>query len=236
MKETEMHAKTEGWYKDYYSRKGSNRNDVLMDSGVLFQALAFQKSMVEALRTLPVAKDWKVLDVGCGSGGSLVQFLSYGFAPRCLYGIDVSAARIQAGREKLPGLSLVCGDASRMGYDPNFFDIVMESTMFIQLTDEDLSQRIAREMLRVAKPLGYVILIDWRYSYRHPEYDAVTQKRIAKLFEVGTKTKIHCRKHGALVPPIGRFLSRYLSSLYFVTQRILPFCVGQVTTVLQKTV
>jgi hypothetical protein len=37
-----------------------------------------------------------------------------------------------------------------------------------------------------------------------------------------------------LVPPLGRRLSRITPSLYFLTQRLIPFAVGQVTTVLQK--
>lgn len=234
MKETVTHAQTAEWYRDYYSRKGSSRNDLLADAGVLFQTFAYQKSIVEALRTLPLSRGWKVLDVGCGAGGSLVQFLSYGFAPSCLYGIDIDAERIRAGRERLPGVSFVCGDASRTGFDSSSFDMVMESTMFIQLVDDDLSQRVANEMLRVAKPSGYIVLVDWRYSYRHPEYKAVSRKRITDLFGVGTKTRIHCRKHGAVIPPVGRLLSRYLAPLYFVVQRVLPFSVGQITTVLQK--
>jgi ubiquinone/menaquinone biosynthesis C-methylase UbiE len=234
MKETATHAQTAEWYKDYYSRKGSSRNDLLADAGVLFQTFAYQKSIVEALRTLPVERGWNVLDVGCGAGGSLVQFLSYGFTPNRLYGIDVDPERIRAGRERLPGVSFVCSDASSIGFESAFFDMVMESTLFIQLVDDDLARRVANEMVRVAKPLGYIVLIDWRYSYRHPEYKAVSRKRIADLFAVGTKTRVHCRRRGALIPPMGRFLSRYLPPLYFVAQRMLPFSVGQLTTVLQK--
>jgi hypothetical protein len=39
---------------------------------------------------------------------------------------------------------------------------------------------------------------------------------------------------GALIPPVGRFLSKYCHALYFPVAALLPPLVGQVVTVLQK--
>jgi ubiquinone/menaquinone biosynthesis C-methylase UbiE len=234
MEETIQTQPTE-CYQEYYARKGKDRNDILANRGVLFQTLALQKSVVEAISALPISRNWKVLDVGCGSGGSLLQFLGFGFAPGSLYGIDSNPGRIQEGKERYPNLNFTCGDASRMGYNSDYFDIVMESTMFMTLPDDTLSQKIAEEMVRVVKPSGYIMLIDWRYSHSEQhEYKALSRKRINHLFKVGTKTTIHCFRRGALLPPFGRFLSTYFQSFYFVIQRLLPFCVAQVVTVLQK--
>jgi ubiquinone/menaquinone biosynthesis C-methylase UbiE len=125
-------------------RKGSDRNDVLKNTGVLFQSLAFQKSVTEALRTLPISRGWNILDVGCGGGESLLQFLTFGFPPSCLYGIDIQQERIHEAKEKLPNMNFVCGDAAQMNYESGYFDMVMESTMFIQLTDDELAQKNCR--------------------------------------------------------------------------------------------
>jgi len=228
---------TQEWYIEYYSKKGIDRNDILSNSGVLFQALAVRKSVVEALRNLDIKRDGaRILDVGCGGGGSLSQFLDFGFEPSSLYGIDIIQERVFEGKRRFPTINFAYGDASKMEYNSDYFDIVLESTMFIQLTDDTLSKRIADEMLRVVKPSGYLMLIDWRYSYGHPEYKALSRSRIASLFQVGNRTEVVCCKHGALIPPIGRLFSSYFSSLYFVIARIFPFLVGQVTTVLQKQV
>jgi len=221
------------WYREYYLKKGPNRNDLLTNSGVLFQSLAFQKSVVEALRTLPISKTWKVLDVGCGVGGSLIQFLGFGFSPNSLYGIDVIPERIEEAKGRWPTINFTCGDATAMDYKPNYFDMVLQSGMFFQTKDDDLARRAADEMLRVVKPGGYILLIDWRYNYGHSECKHLSRKRIVHLFQVGRKTAILCRKNGALIPPLGRFLSTYLSSSYFIVQRLFPFLVGQVTTILQ---
>ncbi len=92
-----------------------------------------------------------------------------------------------------------------------------------------------REMLRVTQRGGHILLCDWRYSKPgSATHRAVTQKRIAELFEIGRQTN-HCAVFaGPLVPPAGRFLSRRVPSAYFLVSRLLPFLVGQVTTVLRK--
>lgn len=44
--------KTRDWYKKYYQKKGLDRNDLLTNPEVLFQHLAFEKSVITALRTV----------------------------------------------------------------------------------------------------------------------------------------------------------------------------------------
>ncbi len=222
-------------YEDYYTSKGDDRNDPVRNPGVLFQNLAFEKSIVEALRTIPIDKDtWEILDVGCGAGFSLLRLLFYGFEPERLHGIDISESRIAKGRRRQPALNFTLGDATAMEFSSARFDLVMESTTFLQITDDTVAAGIASEMLRVVKPGGYLMLTDWRYSFGRDGYRAVSPERIARLFQVGTLTTVMCRRNGALIPPLGRAISRWLPSLYFPVCRVFPFLVGQVTTVLQK--
>lgn len=225
---------TADWYRQYYARRGRDRNNLLTNPGALFQHIALQRSVIEALRLLNVDSGWRILDVGCGSGDSLLQFLPLGFDPRQLHGIELLRDRIRLGKQRLPAANLVRGDAARMSYVSGSFDLVMESTMFIQLQDHAASARIAQEMLRVTKPSGYLMLVDWRYSFGYPEYTALSWARIAQLFEVGRHTTLECRTRGALVPPVGRVLSARLPSCYFLVQRMAPFLVGQLVTVLKK--
>ena len=225
---------TVDWYEDYYATKGDDRNDPLRNPGVLFQNLAFEKSIVEALRTIHLDKSWKILDVGCGAGFSMLRLLSYGLEPDRLHGIDIAENRIARGRHRQPALNFTLGDATAMEFPAKTFDLAMESTMFVQITDEAMADGIAQEMLRVVKPGGYIMLTDWRYSFGRQGYAPVSSERIARLFRVGTQTEVVCRKRGALLPPLGRALSRYLPSLYFPVCRLLPFLVGQVTVILRK--
>lgn len=168
-------------------------------------------------------------------GGSISKFLQLGFAPKNLYGIDIIEERIDQGKNKYPNIHFTCDDASRMPYESNMFNLCLSSTMFVQITDENLAQRIADEMLRVTKKMGYILLIDWRYSKPwDSHYLGLSKKRMTKLFSVGIVTNIISQTNGAMVPQIGRFVSKYLPMFYFLLKSIFPFLVGQQCTLLQK--
>lgn len=229
-----MQRDTEAWYRRYYESKGDDRSDPLRNPGVLFQNLAFQRSVVEALRGIGISKDWRILDVGCGAGFSLLQLATFGLEPSQFHGIDLLPDRVELGRRRFPGLDLSVGDAQAMEFPDGAFELVTESTMFIQLTDEQLAARIAAEMVRVTRPGGYLMLTDWRYSFGRAGYRALSRRRVREMFGVGEQTFLVRRTQGALVPPIGRFLSRYAPSIYFLVARLCPPLVGQVTYVLKK--
>jgi ubiquinone/menaquinone biosynthesis C-methylase UbiE len=203
---------------------------------VLFQNLAQDTAIVRALQAIrPNPEAARVLDVGCGEGSSLITFLRLGFPPGNLYGIDFQEQRISLAKEKYPGMKFQRGDATKMEYSSESFELVCESTMFIHSVDEGLSQKIAAEMLRVTKSGGHILLCDWRYSRPgSAAHKALTQKRITGLFRVGSET-VRCGVFpGPLVPPVGRFFSRRLPAFYFLVRGLFPFLVGQVTTVLRK--
>jgi len=223
-------------YERYYAKHGADRNDLLTNSGVTFQTFAFERANIRALQGLGLDRETaKALDVGCGTGSSLLQFIKLGFLPENLAGVDSGPDRIEEARARFPNVDFRCESAEQMSFGDSTFDIVFESTLFMMLTSQEVARRIAREMLRVTKPGGYLMLADWRYAEPNSkDHRAMSSKRIASLFEVGVSTVVVARERGALVPPLGRFLSRRLPSLYFAVQAMLPFTVGQVTTVLKK--
>jgi len=223
---------TKDWYERYYREKGANRNDLLSNPEVLFHYFSFEKSIITTLRRASAfdVKASKILDVGCGSGGSLSRFLQLGAPPEHLFGVDILEERIDEGRRQFPNYNLTCADATNLPYESDFFDLAMESTMFVQITDGGLAQKISREMVRVTKPGGYILLVDWRY----PDYSGLTRRRISDLFIGGEECTFLCQSLGALVPPLGRAVSRYIPSMYFLICSVLPFFVGSTATLLQK--
>jgi SAM-dependent methyltransferase len=223
-------------YERYYEKHGADRNDLLANPEVTFQSFAFEKANIRALRRLQLDRGLtKILDVGCGTGSSLLQFLRFGFPPENLTGVDADAGRIEEARARFPNVAFRCESAESLGFADSTFDLVFESTLFMMLTSETVAQRVASEMLRVTRPRGHVMLVDWRYAEpRSTDHRAVSSKRIRSLFEVGSATDVVARERGALVPPLGRLLSRLAPPLYFVVQSLLPVAVGQITTILQK--
>lgn len=207
-------ADTKEWYERYYAAKGADRNDS-RNPEVLFQDLALQVAFVRAFAR--VDRRAKILDVGGGSGTGCLRLISAGFDPANLTNIDILPDRIALSKHNLPvACTSLCGDASDMrGLSDESFDVVMSMTMFIQLLDEELAKKIANEMVRVCRRGGRIMVFDWRYDFWRPRYRAVDGSRLSALFEIGTKTTLECTRNGPLIPPIGRFLSKRLPSLYF---------------------
>ncbi len=228
--------KTGQWYKNYYERKGNSRNDLLENSGVLFQLLATDASVFRALRSIVHEQSSaRVLDVGCGNGADLVRLFHVGYRPENITAIDILPDRIREAKELYPSVNFVVGDASNLNFDSNAFHLVVESTMFVTLLDEQVRTQIALEMIRVCKPGGYILCCDWKVDKPGDRnYKALTRKELMKLFCVNERTVISTIVPGALVPPVGRFLSSHLSALYFVFAACFPLLVGQVAYVLRK--
>jgi ubiquinone/menaquinone biosynthesis C-methylase UbiE len=226
----------EEWYARYYSAAGKDRNDLRGNPGTQFQALAIQLSMIRALASVDLdLPSSTLLDVGCGAAAGLYQYIRVGFAQRHVTGIDVRPAQIDTARAAYPHAQFLHGDASKMQLKDGAFDVVSESTMFVSLTSDKLRAAIASEMVRVCRPGGYLILVDWRTPWPgNPNYKALTLSEVRHLFGVNEKTDLVVRSRGALVPPLGRLLSHYASPLYFLVAALAPALVGQVVYVLKR--
>jgi SAM-dependent methyltransferase len=234
----DLRITTEEYYKDYDARKGVGlgRNDLLRNPQVLFQYFAGEAALVRALQFIQADPEKSVvLDVGCGKGASLMSLLRLGFAPTNLHGVDIRPDQVAFARRLLPASHIECGDARRLEFADDMFDLVHAASMFLQIPDDALAGRIATEMVRVTKPGGYILISDWRYARRGAaEFKAVTRQRIVGLFSLGERMVVRGSFPGPLIPPVGRFLSSYLPSLYFLVGAILPLLRGRMTTVLQK--
>jgi ubiquinone/menaquinone biosynthesis C-methylase UbiE len=164
-----------------------------------------------------------------------LSLLRLRYRPENVTGIDIRSDQVQSAAHFLPQARFVAGDASAMGFDDDTFDLVYESTMFATLPDDALSGAIAREMIRVCRPGGYLLLVDWWMpKIGDPEYKALTRGRLKSLFLNSNKVELLGIRRGAIVPPLGRLLSKWLPSLYFLTTAMVPLVVGQVTYVLRK--
>lgn len=228
-------SKVKTAYNQYFERIKDNRNDLLSNPEVLFQNLAMFASIVSAFSMFSEdRKILKILDVGCGKGDYLMHWFNWGFDIKNLYGIDILEECIKNGQSQYPNFNLSCSDASEMDFDDVFFDIVFENCIFLQITDNELAEKIASQMLRVVKKGGFIIISDWRYGRNKKEHLAMNKKRLTRLFNVGEDTTFIKSIDGALAPPIGRFISKKFSSIYFLVQKMFPFLVGQKVTILKK--
>ena len=154
----------------------------------------------------------RLLEVGCGSGGNLLELLRLGFAPDRLSGVELLPDRFAAARAALPAaLSLVEGDALQMSLPAASQDIVFVSTVFSSLLADAFQQRLADAMWRWVQPGGGVLWYDFTVDNpRNPDVRGVPPSRLRTLFPHG---RVQARRV-TLAPPIARAVTRVHPGLY----------------------
>jgi ubiquinone/menaquinone biosynthesis C-methylase UbiE len=155
-----------------------------------------------------------IVEVGCGSGANLLEWLQLGAEARRLVGNELLADRLEAARERLPAaLRLHAGDAAELPFADASFDIVHQSTVFSSILDDAQQQRLAAAMWRWLRPGGAVLWYDFSVDNpRNPDVRGVPLARIRQLFPQGV---IDSRRV-TLAPPIGRAVVRVHPALYTV--------------------
>jgi len=154
----------------------------------------------------------RVVEVGCGAGGNLLELLRAGFAPEHLTGIELLPERLDAARRVLPaGVTLLPGDASRTPIEPASADMVWQSTVFSSLLDRTFQQQLADAMWRWVRPGGGVLWYDFtRDNPRNPDVRGVPLARLRELFPHGQLT----HRRVTLAPPLARAVCRVHPALY----------------------
>lgn len=103
-----------------------------------------------------------ILEIGCGDGAVLLDYLQYGAEPGCLTGVDLLPDRVHKSHSRLPHLPLAIADGQRLPFPDHHFKLVMQYTVFSSLLDQAVKQNLAVEMTRVLNRSGGAIL--W-YDY-----------------------------------------------------------------------
>ena len=160
----------------------------------------------------------RVLEVGCGAGGNLLELLRLGFAPEHLLGAELLPERLAMARRVLPPAVTLCGgDASRLDITPASRDIVLQSTVFSSLLDDAFQQRLAMAMWRWVAPGGGVLWYDFTVNNpRNPDVRGVPLARIRQLFP---QARVVSRRI-TLAPPLARALCRLHPGLYPVANAL----------------
>lgn len=102
-----------------------------------------------------VTEGTRVLDVGCGAGGALALARARGAT--CT-GLDASPALLAHVARALPGTETKVGDLEELPFADGTFDVVMASNSLQYTADRP---RAARELARVKKPGGKVVVGMW---------------------------------------------------------------------------
>jgi SAM-dependent methyltransferase len=163
-----------------------------------------QRAIVALLRQcdlLPLHNK-RILEVGCGSGQIMHEFLGYGAGPNNLFGIDILQQHLQMAKQKLPQLPLLCANGQSIPYKSKSFDIVMQFTAFSSVLDYRIKQRIAAEMQRVLSPTGTILWYDFWLNPTNNQTKGIRMQEIKALFP----DRIYVHRRITLAPPFARRL------------------------------
>ena len=197
----------------YRRRAAGNRHGILQPDVWCM----LQERQRETLR-LFAALGWhdlparRAVEVGCGTGGNLLELLRLGFLPEHLTGIELLPERFTHAARVLPGaLRLMPGDAAEAQIEPGSQDMVLQFTVFSSLLHDVTQQRLADAMWRWLKPGGGVLWYDFTVDNpRNPDVRGVPLARVRRLFP---EAKVRARRV-TLAPPLARAVTRLHPGLY----------------------
>jgi SAM-dependent methyltransferase len=156
----------------------------------------------------------RVFEVGCGVGNGLLELIQLGYDPQNLTGCDLLEEVAEIARHRLPqACTIIVGDATNVAFEDESFDIVMQSTVFTSLLNDDFQRKLGDSMWRLARRGGGVLWYDFVYDNpRNPDVRGVPLRRVRELFPEGTVRGWRV----TLAPPISRRVTSVHPRLYGV--------------------
>lgn len=144
----------------------------------------------------------RILEMGCGSGGVLQEFIRLGADPFKLYGVDLLHDRLRVAMDKLPDCSYVTANGEHLPFPSYSFDLVLQFTAFSSILDTSTKVLMAAEMVRVLKPGQGILWYDFVWNPLNRQTRGIPLSEVEKLFP---GTQITSRRI-TLAPPLTRHL------------------------------
>jgi SAM-dependent methyltransferase len=211
-----MHTEIEQ-IKERYARRATAYADSRYDPvnpSVLMSLQERERVLMRWVRECGMAPlaSRRLLEIGCGSGYNLLDFLRFGFQPANLLGNELLPERAQAARRVLPAeLRILPGDAMALQLPEESFDVVLQSAVFTSILGSEFQNALAARMWTWVKPGGGVLWYDFVYNNpRNPDVAGVPLRRVRELFPQGRLRYWRL----TVAPPLARMLVRVHPALY----------------------
>jgi ubiquinone/menaquinone biosynthesis C-methylase UbiE len=164
----------------------------------------------------------KILEVGCGTGHWLCDFVKWGARPENVTGIDLLAERVSRARSMCPrAVRIECASAAELPFSDERFDLVLQATVFTSILEQDLKRRVAAEMMRVVKPEGFILWYD--YHVNNPWNNDVRGVKRPEIYQLFPNCRIKLKRI-TLLPPLARLVAPYSYLTCYLLEKFSPLC------------
>ena len=169
----------------------------------LFIHQGHEEALLWGLRQLGAAPvgNRRVLDVGCWQGDWLGVFERFGAAREKLAGLELVPSCATRAAGDFPEADVRCGDAAQMPWPNGHFDLVFQRMMVSSILDRSAAQSAVGEMLRVLRPGGAILWLEFAYNNpRNSQVRGIPPRALRTLFP-------NCRirwRRVTLAPPLAR--------------------------------
>jgi SAM-dependent methyltransferase len=159
---------------------------------------------------------WRILDVGCGIGRLVRGFIDLGAEPGDLVGLEIQPGRLELARRLSPHVTFALGDGCDLPFPDRQFDLVTQFVVFSSIGAAGLREHLAREMVRVTAPGGYIFWWDLlstvapREKGQAMDLDQLFPGLSRQSLTVGLKPRpSECLRPSRLLRWLGRLLDRF---------------------------
>lgn len=185
-----------------------------LDPAVNRSRQEFERALIRLLKRsdLTGPDQLELLEIGCGSGGNLLQFLRLGFQAKNLVGNELQESLAQEARHRLPDSTRVfSGDALDLDLPEQSFDIVLQSLVFSSILDEQFRRELAGKIWTLVRPGGGILWYDFAYDNpSNPDVKGIPKDTVSTYFP---EASLVCWRI-TLAPPISRAVTKVHPGLY----------------------
>ncbi len=193
----------------------------LLDMGTLLVAQERERLLAKVLRGhgITTLDGLRIFDAGASEGYNLRLMVQWGARPAHVAGIDLDARAVARCAARSPEIRVLTGSAGEVPEPAHAFHLSLAFGLFGAVPGEDVAHGIARELFRITKPGGLIIVYDSRRKNSHNlGAHAIDEDDIRRWFP-----KCPLRVHTTtLAPPLARIVGRRAPWLYEALASIPP--------------
>ena len=153
----------------------------------------------------------KAFEAGCSAGYNLRLMVQWGARPEDQAGQDLDDAAVAYCRGHASDIRVHQGSAIAVPEPDELFDLALAFTLFSSVPDEDVAHGIAKELFRITRPGGLILIYDLRRDNpRNKGVHRIADDDVRRWFP-SCPTKVH---HLTLAPPLARPIGRHAPFLY----------------------